>query len=173
MQLLANTLPIDPDAATEVDISKAFRDAVHGTQAPADWLRLPVGSETLHLGRLHYEGLINPKKLERGLALLERNDLLAERLVRIARSLAFVASVEPCRDSPDFYDLTVDRHSNYLAGEAGLVAIHNTGSNFSAASCEKPLPQSGDSRNRSQASWYLYSLNSTLPVGWSVLPRSA
>jgi ribonucleoside-diphosphate reductase alpha chain len=100
--------------------------------APADWLKLPVGNETLHLGRLHYEGIINPQKLERGLALLERDDLLAERLGRVARSLAFVTEVEPCTDNPDFYDLTVAEHSNYLAGETGLVAIHNTGTNFSS-----------------------------------------
>jgi ribonucleoside-diphosphate reductase alpha chain len=130
-------MPLAEELATEL-----FGDG----HAPADWLRLPVGSETLHLGRLHYEGIINPKKLERGLSLLERNDLLAERLGRIARSLAFVASVEPCGDNPDFYDLTVATHSNYLAGEAGLVAIHNTGSNFSSLRGEgEPLSGGGKS----------------------------
>jgi ribonucleoside-diphosphate reductase alpha chain len=114
--------------------------------APADWLRLPVGAETLHLGRLHYEGIINPKKLERGLALLERHDVLGERLGRIARSLAFVREVEPCQHNPDFYDLTVATHSNYLAGETGLVAIHNTGSNVSAIRGEgEPLSGGGKS----------------------------
>jgi len=99
--------------------------------APADWLKLPVGGESLHLGRLQYEGLINPRKLEKGVALLERTDALGELLARVARSAAFVTSVEPCRDDPDFYDLTVARNNNYLAGEHGLVAIHNTGTNFS------------------------------------------
>ncbi len=114
--------------------------------APSDWLRLPVGEETLHLGRLHYEGVINPLKLAWGLALLGRDDLLAERLQRIARSAAFVTEVEPCREDPDFYDLTVAEHSNYLAGEGGLVAIHNTGSNFSALRGEgEPLSGGGKS----------------------------
>src|SRR5262249_10257438 len=108
-------MPLSPELAAEL---------FGGDHAPADWLRLPVGEATLHLGRLRYEGIINPKKLERGLALLQRNDFLAERLGRIARSLAFVFSVEPCTEDPDFYDLTVASHSNYLAGEGGLVAIH-------------------------------------------------
>lgn len=113
---------------------------------PGDWIKLPVGDETLHLGRLHYEGLINPKKLQRGIALLERDDLLAERLERISRSLAFVMDVDECTTNPDFYDLTVASHNNYLAGEAGLVAIHNTGSNFSHIRGEgEPLSGGGKS----------------------------
>src|SRR5262249_10754176 len=77
---------------------------------------------------------------------VERNDLLTERLGRIARSLAFVTAVEPCTENPDFYDLTVASHSNYLAGEAGLVAIHNTGSNFSSLRGEgEPLSGGGKS----------------------------
>ncbi len=115
-------MPLSDDLATAV-----FGEG----HAPADWLRLPVGGETLHLGRLQYEGLVNPTKLERGLALLDRDDVLGKRLARIARSAAFVTSVEPCAENPDFYDLTVEKHSNYLAGENGFVAIHNTGTNFS------------------------------------------
>ena len=83
----------------------------------ADWHKVTVGGETLHLGRLKYEGIINPKKLEKAIGLLERTDLTAERLARIARSAAFVMSVGPCEGNPDFYDLTVATHSNYLAGE--------------------------------------------------------
>ncbi len=117
-----------------------------GDHSPADWLKVEVGGETLHLGRLKYGGIINPKKLDRGIALLQRNDLLAERLARISRSAVFVTSVELCTDNPDFYDLTVARHSNYLAGEGGLVAIHNTGSNFSAIRGEgEPLSGGGKS----------------------------
>ena len=54
--------------------------------------------------------------------------------------------MEPCEGNPDFYDLTVATHSNYLAGETGLVAIHNTGSNFSALRGEgEPLSGGGKS----------------------------
>src|SRR5258705_1597579 len=104
-------------------LSEALTGELFGEgHAAFDWQRLPVGAGTLHLGRLHYEGLVNPVKLERGLALLERDDAVGDRLGRVARSLAFVTIVEPCADNPDFYDLTVARHSNYLAGETGLVA---------------------------------------------------
>jgi ribonucleoside-diphosphate reductase alpha chain len=103
-----------------------------GDRAPAEWLRVPVGEQTVHLGRLEYEGLINPAKLERCLKELGRDDALARMLGRVARSVSFVCEVEPCADNPDFYDLTVAKNNNYLAGEAGLVAIHNTGTNFSA-----------------------------------------
>lgn len=37
LQLLTNTLPINPQAALRVDLDKAFDDAIDGTQAPADW----------------------------------------------------------------------------------------------------------------------------------------
>ena len=60
--------------------------------------------------------------------------------------MAFVFEVEPCKHNPDFYDLTVASHSNYLAGEGGLVAIHNTGSNFSSLRGEgEPLSGGGKS----------------------------
>jgi ribonucleoside-diphosphate reductase alpha chain len=115
----------------------------------AEWSRLPVGpsGERVHLGRLHYEGLINPLKLERAIGLLERpGEAELERLARLARSAAFVTHVGPCSDDPDFYDLTVARHSNYLAGERGLVAIHNTGTNFSRLRGEgEPLSGGGRS----------------------------
>ena len=128
-------------------LSEALTGELFGEgHAAFDWQRLPVGAGTLHLGRLHYEGLVNPFKLERGLALLERDDAVGDRLGRVARSLAFVTTVEPCTDNPDFYDLTVARHANYLAGETGLVAIHNTGSNFSALRGEnEPLSGGGKS----------------------------
>jgi ribonucleoside-diphosphate reductase alpha chain len=104
------------------------------------------GSETLHLGRLHYERLINPKKLDRSLALLERSAALGTKLARVARSAAFVTHVEPCTGNPDFFDLTVARHANYLAGERGMAVIHNTGTNFSSLRAEsEPLSGGGKS----------------------------
>jgi ribonucleoside-diphosphate reductase alpha chain len=127
-------------------LAKGLAHELFGEHPAGDWLSLPVGGTALHLGRLRYNGIINPKKLQRALALLDRGDPLAERLDRISRSLAFVKSVEPCTHDPDFYDLTVATHSNYLAGESGLVAIHNTGSNFSALRGEgEPLSGGGKS----------------------------
>jgi ribonucleoside-diphosphate reductase alpha chain len=130
-----------------VPLADELATDLFGDERPAaDWLKVRVGGETLHLGRLKYEGVINPKKLEKAIGLLERTDLTAERLARVARSAAFVTSVEPCSGNPDFYDLTVATHSNYLAGETGLVAIHNTGSNFSHLRGEgEPLSGGGKS----------------------------
>ncbi len=116
-------------------LSEGLATELFGEHAPADWLKVLVGEETFHLGRLRYEGIVNPTKLEKALATMEPGTLTA-KLGRIAESLAFVTSVEACTDDPDFYDLTVARHSNYLAGEHGLVAIHNTGSNFSRIRAE-------------------------------------
>ncbi len=112
-------------------LSKQMSSEAFGEHAPADWLRVPIGDETFHLGRLRYEGLVNPTKLDRAVAVMDRQEPVLDLVSQVARSIAFVTSVEACTDDPDFYDLTVAHHSNYLAGETGLVAIHNTGSNFS------------------------------------------
>jgi ribonucleoside-diphosphate reductase alpha chain len=117
-------------------LSEELAVEVFGEHSPAEWLRVPIGGETFHLGRLRYDGLVNPNKLERAVDVMETVHTTTDRVARIARSLAFVTSVDACSDDPDFYDLTVANNSNYLAGEAGLVAIHNTGSNFSRIRAE-------------------------------------
>ncbi len=127
-------------------LSDRLAAELFGEHDPSTWMRLPVGDETFHLGRLHYEGIVNPLKLGRALAVLDRHDEMTRSLARIAESLAFVTDVSRCTDDPDFYDLTVARHSNYLAGESGVVAIHNTGSNFSHIRAEgEPLSGGGKS----------------------------
>ena len=130
------TMPLSPPLARHL----------FGDRRPSEWLSVELGTERFHLGRLYYEGLVNPHKVERAVAVMERRDTAVDDLARIARSLAFVTSVEACTDDPDFYDLTVATHSNYLAGESGLVAIHNTGSNFSSIRAEnEPLSGGGKS----------------------------
>ncbi|HZO17306.1 MAG TPA: LAGLIDADG family homing endonuclease, partial [Polyangiaceae bacterium] len=126
-------LDYDPPQEREFCMPLAKRLVEHllgSEQAPSEWLRLQIGDELFHFGRLRYEGLVHPQKLARVIRALGRDDFAW--LARIAQSLAFVQEVEACTDNPDFYDLTVAQHENYLAGEAGLVAIHNTGTNFSA-----------------------------------------
>ncbi len=127
-------------------LSESWKRRLFGeAAAPAEWLSMVVGGEPMHLGRLQYEGLINPLKLGRALDLLEPSSD-TDFLRRIADSVVFVRSVEACEDDPDFYDLTVADHSNYLAGETGLVAIHNTGTNFSRIRAEgEPLSGGGKS----------------------------
>jgi ribonucleoside-diphosphate reductase alpha chain len=92
-----------------------------------------VGGKSFHVGRLSYEGLINPVKL--GNALLEHpaiaTDKDLERLHRVSEGVAFVTEIVPCVDDVPFNDLTTRKTNTYLAGENGLVVIHNTGTNFS------------------------------------------
>ncbi|MFN7971830.1 MAG: LAGLIDADG family homing endonuclease [Acidobacteriota bacterium] len=65
---------------------------------------------------------------------------------RAARGVARVIAVAPAERDVDFYDLTVARHACYLAGEGGLVAIHNTGTNFSVLRAQgEPLSGGGKS----------------------------
>ena len=96
-----------------------------------DWFSVKVGEKKFHLGRVEYEGIINPAKLSEILDELPQNDEI-ERLKLIAESITFVSSVEQCDSDPDFYDLTVNSNSNYIAGSGGLVTIHNSGTNFSS-----------------------------------------
>ncbi|HKX74725.1 MAG TPA: LAGLIDADG family homing endonuclease [Acidimicrobiia bacterium] len=117
-------------------LSRDLAQNLFGKRPPADWLRVRLGKDSFHLGRLHYEGLVNPRKLQRAVAVIDRQDELASTVSRVAGSVAFVSSVTTCTTNPDFYDLTVANHSNYLAGRYGLVAIHNTGSNFSSIRSE-------------------------------------
>lgn len=51
-----------------------------------------------------------------------------ESLIRFARQLRPVESIRRNLDLPEtFYDFTVERHNNYLAGNSGLLVIHNCG----------------------------------------------
>ena len=127
-------------------LAEEHRRSLFGEHRAGTWLKLPVGDETVHLGRLHHEGLIHPLELLRCIELLGRDDARSQTLSRIAEAVSFVTAVEPCAEDPQFYDLTVGGHSNYLAGEQGLVAIHNTGTNFSALRGEgEPLSGGGRS----------------------------
>ncbi|HET7333147.1 LAGLIDADG family homing endonuclease, partial [Dyella sp.] len=49
-------------------------------------------------------------------------------LIAFARTLRPVQAVERALDLPEtFYDFTVEKHNNYLAGQGGLLVIHNCG----------------------------------------------
>ncbi len=64
--------------------------------------------------------------------LTTENKLLAERLLRILEGVTEVSAVESAEsDTTPFYDFTMANYHNYLAGERGMLTIHNTGSNFS------------------------------------------
>jgi ribonucleoside-diphosphate reductase alpha chain len=49
-------------------------------------------------------------------------------LIAFARTLRPVQAIERALDLPEtFYDFTVEKHNNYLAGQSGLLVIHNCG----------------------------------------------
>jgi ribonucleotide reductase alpha subunit len=109
-------------------ISKLFP----GINGPSS-LKWAVGETHFNLVRLFYSNLINPYKLARILEVLPGvDDALKSLLKNVIASAAFVKAVKPLGKDVDFYDLTVDKNNNYLAGERGLVVIHNSGINFSS-----------------------------------------
>ncbi len=111
----------------------------------SNWLSYSVGTSTFHLGRLKYEGVINPVKLKRLLFEVDTTDA-TEFLKRISESATFVESIETTDENPEFFDLTVNKNNNYLAGQHGLVVIHNTGTNFSNLRAKgEPLSGGGTS----------------------------
>ncbi|MEM7824681.1 MAG: adenosylcobalamin-dependent ribonucleoside-diphosphate reductase, partial [Candidatus Aenigmatarchaeota archaeon] len=109
------------------------------------WLSYSMGLSTFSLSRLKYEGVVNPVKQNRMLFEVDKTET-SEFLKRISESATFVESVEKIDDDPEFFDLTVKKNNNYLAGEHGLVIIHNTGTNFSTLRAKgEPLSGGGTS----------------------------
>jgi ribonucleotide reductase alpha subunit len=102
-------------------------------RAEGSWLHADVGGERFHIGRLVYEGLVNPQKLLAAIGRMPESavDADIERARIVAEGVAFVVSVDEVEEDVAFNDLTTRRTNTYLAGENALVAIHNTGSNFS------------------------------------------
>ena len=91
------------------------------------------GGERFHVGRLVYEGIVNPAKVLAAIAARpeEQVDAELERIRLVAEGVTFVTDVAPCVEDVQFNDLTTRNTNTYLAGERGLVVIHNTGTNFS------------------------------------------
>jgi ribonucleoside-diphosphate reductase alpha chain len=106
-------------------------NALDGTGIDA--LHVQTDDGPVHVGRLIYEGLLSKEKIEKAIASLplEGQTTAIRRLSRICDQLTFVKEVVPTTENVPFNDLTVRRNNTYLAGEYGLVVIHNSGSNFS------------------------------------------
>ncbi len=115
-------LPVAPDLAQKL-FPHRDQYGLHGTS----------GDAAFHVGRLVYEGIVNPQKVLAAIAAKQENEIDAdlERLRFVAEGVAFVTEVTPVEVDVAFNDLTTRSTNTYLAGEHGLVVIHNTGSNFS------------------------------------------
>jgi len=115
-------MPLDADLGEKI-FSRTDRYGLHGFSA----------GERFHVGRLVYEGIINPAKIEAAIAAKPEQEIDSEtELVRFAaEGIAFVTEIGPCVQNVAFNDLTTRNTNTYLAGEHGFVVIHNTGTNFS------------------------------------------
>jgi len=91
------------------------------------------GGQRFHVGRLVYEGIVNPAKVLDAIAAKPEVEVDSEleRVRLVAEGVSFVTGVGPCISDVAFNDLTTSNTNTYLAGEHGLVVIHNTGTNFS------------------------------------------
>ena len=95
-----------------------------------------VGGERMWLHRAKWMKGLGEWKLLRLVGAL-RGVLPAEYrprldlLERLAQGWTTVSGVTPAAEPTTFYDFTVEGHNNYLAGEANLAVIHNTGFSFS------------------------------------------
>src|SRR5271166_4377424 len=115
-------MPIDADLGERI-FPERDRYGLHGFS----------GGERFHVGRLVYEGIVNPAKVLAAIAARpeEQVDAELERIRLVAEGVTFVTEVAPCVEDVSFNDLTTRKTNTYLAGERGLVVIHNTGTNFS------------------------------------------
>ncbi|HUY11531.1 MAG TPA: LAGLIDADG family homing endonuclease, partial [Candidatus Dormibacteraeota bacterium] len=115
-------LPVAPDLAQKL-FPERDQYGLHGTS----------GNRSFHVGRLVYEGIINPQKILAAIAAKPESEIDAdiERLRLVAEGVAFVTDVSQLEEDVAFNDLTTQSTNTYLAGERGLVVIHNSGSNFS------------------------------------------
>ena len=95
-----------------------------------------VGGERMWLHRAKWMKGLGEWKLLRLVGAL-RGVLPAEYrsrldlLERLAQGWTTVSGVTPAAEPTTFYDFTVEGYNNYLAGEANLAVIHNTGFSFS------------------------------------------
>ncbi|MEW5996261.1 MAG: LAGLIDADG family homing endonuclease [Candidatus Micrarchaeota archaeon] len=84
--------------------------------------------EGKHIDRKKFEELVSAL-LESGLDGKAKAAL--RKYANIIGSIAGVRSIEKIRTKEPFYDFTVEKNNNYVAGDCGLAVIHNTGFCFS------------------------------------------
>ncbi len=88
-------------------------------------------NKKLSLGQWHKRGVVAKSTLVRFLKEIEGNVMEIKNLRKLIESVETVKSISANTAKAIFYDLTVKDYQNYLAGDGGLVFIHNTGFDFS------------------------------------------
>ncbi len=92
-----------------------------------------VKNEKVSLGQWHTRGRVSKAVLVKMLRkLYEVTDSEeVERMLHLIEGLEVIREITTTNEPKTFYDLTVEKYQNYLAGENGMVFVHNTGLNFS------------------------------------------
>ncbi|MBO8175023.1 MAG: vitamin B12-dependent ribonucleotide reductase [Thermococcus sp.] len=94
-----------------------------------------INGEKVSLGQWHKRGKVAKATLIRFLRkLIEHVDEGIEEIIKmlhLVEGLEVVKEITTTNEPKTFYDLTVENYQNYLAGENGMVFVHNTGLNFS------------------------------------------
>ena len=92
-----------------------------------------VNGKKFSLGQWHKRGVVAKATLIKFLRKLKEivKEEEVEKILRIVESLEVVKKISITRKDKVFYDLTVDKYQNYLAGDGGLLFVHNTGFSFS------------------------------------------
>ncbi len=92
-----------------------------------------IKNEKVSLGQWHRRGRVSKAVLVKMLRKLydttKSEDV--KRMLHLIEGLEVVKEINVTNEPKTFYDLTVERYQNYLAGENGMVFVHNTGLNFS------------------------------------------
>ena len=92
-----------------------------------------IENEKISLGQWHTRGRVSKAVLVKMLRKLYektgKNEV--KRILYLVEGLEVVKEIQTTNEPRTFYDLTVENYQNYLAGENGMVFVHNTGLNFS------------------------------------------
>ncbi|EEB72993.1 adenosylcobalamin-dependent ribonucleoside-diphosphate reductase [Thermococcus sp. AM4] len=92
-----------------------------------------IKGEKISLGQWHTRGRVSKAVLVKMLRKLYDATGVEDvkRMLHLVEGLEVVKEITTTNEPKTFYDLTVENYQNYLAGENGMVFVHNTGLNFS------------------------------------------
>lgn len=92
-----------------------------------------IGDEKVSLGQWHARGRVSKAVLVKMLRKLYDTTRSEDvkRMLHLIEGLEVIKEIHVTNEPKTFYDLTVERYQNYLAGDNGMVFVHNTGLNFS------------------------------------------
>lgn len=121
-------LPLDFETFKQWASKYSVEFKTNGTQILAI-----IKNEKVPLGQWHTRGRVSKAVLVKMLRkLYEVTDSEeVERMLHLIEALEVIRKITTTNEPKTFYDLTVEKYQNYLAGENGMVFIHNTGLNFS------------------------------------------